>query len=317
MAQQAVAILRVGPEGLDGAGNVAMQHHPRLRAEIVGQGGSAVEEQRQVVLDAGAGHAASHVLVQGAAAGIALEHLAPARAELLLRRVVERKFAPGQHAHFAHRVEAALSVGVEGLDGVDGVAEQIDAVGHGRTHGMQVDQSAAHRILARGHHLADVVVAGKNELGAQRRFVQGLALAEVEGEGGEEFRRSQSLDGGVGRGDDHVELLVVDGPKRGQAFGNQVLVRRETVVGQGFPVGQQSGAQRGGEPAQFVLQALGIGRLGGDDQPGRGLRGIGLRGAQFGQQQGIGAARRQGPGKTLAGFERRQLAAQGMDNRHC
>ncbi len=202
-----------------------MQHHAGTFAQIVGQSGGVLEEQRQVVLDAGPGYAASHVLVEWAAARVALEHLAPAGAKALLRRIVERKFAARQQSHLLDRVKAALGVGVEGLDGVDGVAEQVHAVGHRRAHGMQVDETAAHRVFARGHHLADVVVPGQNELGAQRGFVERLALAEIEGVGREELGRGQPLDGGIGRGDDHVDLLVVDGPEGGQPLGDQILVR--------------------------------------------------------------------------------------------
>ena len=92
------------------------------------------------------------------------------------RVVVHRELASGQQAHLGHGVQAALAVGVEGADRVDLVVEQVDAVGHRRAHGEQVDQAAAHRVFAGAHDLRDVVVAGQRELGLELRLVQ-LLLA--------------------------------------------------------------------------------------------------------------------------------------------
>jgi hypothetical protein len=127
---QAVALLGVLPEVLEGRLQVAVQHHRGVGAQVVEHGGGVVEEQRQVVLDAGRGHAVAHVLVDAALGGVAFEQLAPAAAELGPRGVVHRELAARQQAHLGHRVQAALAVGVEGADAVDLVVEQVHAVGH-------------------------------------------------------------------------------------------------------------------------------------------------------------------------------------------
>ena len=107
------------------------------------------------------------------------------------RRLVHRELAAGQQAHLGHRVQAALGVGIEGADRIDLVVEQVDAVGHRRAHREQVDQAAAHRVLAGRHDLAHVAVAGQRELRLQRRLVELLLVLEVEGVAGQEARRRQ------------------------------------------------------------------------------------------------------------------------------
>jgi hypothetical protein len=98
-------------------------------AQVVEHRGGFFEEQRQVVLDAGGGHAVAHVFVDAALGRVAVQQFAPAAAELGARVVVHRELAARQQAHFGHGVEAALAVRVEGADAVDLVVEQVDAKG--------------------------------------------------------------------------------------------------------------------------------------------------------------------------------------------
>ena len=60
----------------------------------------------------------------------------------------------------------------------------------------------------------------------------------------------------------------------GDALGNDVLVRRKDVVGQGFPIGEMQYRQVGGEEPQFLFQAFGILAVGGQQQ-GEALGGTG------------------------------------------
>jgi hypothetical protein len=53
--------------------------------------------------------------------------------------------------------------------------------------------------------------------------------------------------------------------QRRQPLGDQVLVRREAVVRQRFPVGQQTHAQFRGEPGDLFGQTLRIDGMGADD----------------------------------------------------
>jgi hypothetical protein len=220
-------------------------------------------------------------------------------------RVVHRELAARQQADLGHRVQAALAVGVEGADAVDLVVEQVHPVGHGAAHGEQVDQPAAHRVLARAHHLGDVAVAGQGQLALEPGLVELLLDLEVEGVARQEGRGRQPVQRGGGRHHDHVGagvlVALLDAPQRGQALADQVLVRREGVVGQGLPVRKQRAAQVRGEEGHLVDQALRVGGVGGDD--GRQAPGRFFAGGQARQQQGVGRAGGAGQGEAPAGHK--------------
>jgi len=184
--QEAVTFARVGPEGFQRFIDLAVQHQCRLFAEVVEDGSWCVEKQRQVVLDAATSHAVVDVLVDAATRGVAFHLLAPARPESLACRGVHREFAAWQQAHFGHRVQAALAVWVKGADAVHLITKQVHAVGHQRTHGEQVYQAAAHRIFARAHDLAHVLVASQRQLTFQLGFVELAFLLELKRGAGQE-----------------------------------------------------------------------------------------------------------------------------------
>jgi hypothetical protein len=337
--QEAVALARVRPEALQGLVDGAMQDDGRRGGHVVEDRGRRVEEQRQVVLDAAAGDAVLHVLVQPHPGRVALQAFAPALAEGLAGGLVEREFAAREQAHLGHGVEAALRVRVEGADGVDLVVEQVDAVRHGRAHRKQIDQAAAHGVLARRDDRAHVGVAGQRELRAQRRLVEPRLLAEVEGRGREEGGRRQAGErrargqqddvdavvafsaGGrlrrVGRGlrasgrrragvaAAQALALAMQAPQRGQALGDEILVRGELVPGQRLPVGEYGDAQVRREEGQLVGQALRVGGLGADDE--RQLPGRGAGRGEVRDQQRIGRAGRARQREALAGNEGGQL----------
>ncbi|MCY1525359.1 hypothetical protein D9M68_603350 [compost metagenome] len=302
---EAVAVLRVLPEALEGGFEVAVQYHRGRFTEVVEHGRGLLEEQRQVVLDAGGGHAVAHVLVDAALGRVALEQFAPAAAKARAGVVVHRELAARQQAHLGHGVEAALGVGVEGADGVDLVIEQVDAKRHRRAHREQVDQAAAHRVLARAHHLRHVAVAGQRELGLELGLLQLLLGLELEGVAGQEGRRRQPVQRGGGRHQHHVGLLLADAPQRGQALADQVLVRRKAVVGQRFPVGEEGAAQFGCEEGDFVDEPLGVVRVGGEHRGGA-ARGL-LAHAELGQHQRVGRQRGTRQRETLARREKGEV----------
>ncbi len=294
-----MALARIAPEALQRAVDLAVQHQLRRGRQVVEEGGRRVEEQGQVVLDATAGDAVADVLVQARACRVAVELFAPARAEGGARGLVERELAAGQQPHLRHRVQAALRVGVEGADGVDLVVEQVDPVGHGRAHGEQVDEPAAHRVFAGRHHLADMLVAGQRQLRLQPGFVEPGLLPEVEGVGGQECGRGHAHQRRGGGQQHEVDLAVAQPPERGQALRDQVLVWREAVVGQGFPVGEQRDAQGRVEERHLVGQAVGIGGLRCDHHRELALPRRLAR--QPGEQQCIGRGDRPRQCKALAG----------------
>jgi hypothetical protein len=126
-----VAVLYVLPEGVGGTGYVAVQHHQGGFAHVVEQGGGFVEEQRQVVLDAGREQIGRHILIDAALGRVAFHAFAVVLAEGGDAAFVRRIFARRQHADFRHRVQRALAVRVEGAQAVDFLVEQVDAVGQG------------------------------------------------------------------------------------------------------------------------------------------------------------------------------------------
>ena len=130
-----------------------------------------------------------------------------------------------------------------------------------------------------------------------------LQLREIElGAGAEEERVRRDVGGRTHaherrgcRHDRDVEFAALDTVERGEALGNEVVVRRELVVWQRFPVGQEACAKLRRKPADFVEQALRI-------EGGRGYdrdRVFFLREARERERvSGTGE-----PGKTSAGGE--------------
>ena len=308
--QEAVPLARVGPELAQRHVDLAVQHHRGRGAEVVEQGRRLVEEERQVVLDAGGGEARADVLVQPHLGRIAFDLLAPARAEGAARRLVHRELAAGQQPHLGHRVERALRVGIEGADRIHLVAEQVDAIRHRRAHREQVDQAAAHRVFAGRNDLAHVGVAGKQQLCLQPRLVEPLALLEVEGVRGEEGGRREPHQRRRRRQQHHVDLALADAPQRGQPLGDQVLVRREGVVGQGFPVGKDGDGEARREERQLVLEPLRVRRIGGDDGNERCARRLARLG-EAREQQRVGRTVRARQGEAPARRERGRQAHRG------
>ena len=260
-AQELVARLRVAPEVGERLVHVPVQGERRLRGQVVEQGRRPVEEQRQVVFDAGRRDAVAHVPVHGALGGVALEGVAEPGPEAGAARLVHREFARRQQPHLAHLVDCALRVDVEGADRVDQVVLEVDAVGQRAAHRIQVDQPAANAVLARGDDLRDVLVSAQGQLRAQCVYLQLPALLEEERVGGEVGGRGEAVQRGGCRDDEHVEFAALQLVQRRQALGDEVAVRGEPVVGERFPVREQRHLERRREPRDLLAQPLGVARL--------------------------------------------------------
>ena len=301
------------PKALEGGLQIAVQHHGGgiglASAQVIKHRGSFFKKQRQVVLDARRGYAIAHVFVDAALGRVALQQLAPTASESRTGRLVHRELSPGQQPHFGHGVEAALAVGVKGADAVDFVVEQVHPIRHQRTHGEEVDQAAAHRVFTGADHLADMRVARQGQLGLELGFVELLLDLELKGVARQKGRRSQTVQRRGGGHQHHVGafgmVALLDAPERGQPLRDQVLVRREGVIRQGFPVREHHAAQIGRKKHQLVHEALGVDRVTGDD--GGELACFFLALSQLGQQHGIGRSGRAGQGETFAGYQAGQL----------
>jgi hypothetical protein len=257
--------VRVARELREGGVHFAVHADGRALGEVVEEGRGLLEKQRQVVLDPGRRDAVAHVLVDAALRGIALEGVAEAAAELVAPGFVHRKLARGQQADFRDLVERALGVGIEASDRFDLLVDQVEPVGQGAPHREKIDQPAANAVLARRDHLRDVAVAGEGELRAQRVELERFSRFEEKTVPREERRRTQARERGRRGNDGDVEVLAHDAVERRQALGNQVVVRREAVVGQGLPVGQEEHRELRREPRDLVLQPLRLGRPGAED----------------------------------------------------
>ena len=259
--QELVARLRVAPEIGERGVHVVMHHQRGFGGQIIEQRRGGVEKERQVVLDAGRRDAVAHVLVYGALGGVALEGLAKTRAEAGAAGIVHWKLARRQQAHVVHLVDGALRIDVESADRVDDVVLEVDAVGQRAAHREQIDQAAAHAVLARRDDLGQMLVAGQRELRAQFVDIELAALLEKERIGREVVGGREAVERGRRRHDDDVELAALQLVERRHALGDQVVVRREAVVGQRFPVGKQRHLEIRREPGDLLAQPLRVGRL--------------------------------------------------------
>ena len=67
--------------------------------------------------------------------------------------------------------------------------------------------------------------------------------------------------GRAGSYQQHVQLATLQAIQGGKALGDQILVGRQAVVGQGFPVGQPGDGQCGRKPGDFCGKTAAVGRL--------------------------------------------------------
>jgi hypothetical protein len=150
-----------------------------------------------------------------------------------------------------------------------------------------------------------MAVARQRELSLEFGLVEALFHLEVKGGASQKTRRCQAVQRCGGRHQHHVgtvvAVMLADAPQRGQALADQVLVRREGVIWQGFPVGEQHTTQIGRKKCHFVDQPLCIRGIGGDD--GGDLALCLVAQGQLCQQQGIGRAHRSGQGVAFTGVE--------------
>ena len=94
---------------------------------VVEQRLQVLVEERQPVLHAGAAVAGADRLVERIVAGGAAEQLDVAAAEQALRRLAERDLADRHQRELLHGPQRALRLGVEGLDVLERVAEEVEA----------------------------------------------------------------------------------------------------------------------------------------------------------------------------------------------
>src|SRR5690606_19991297 len=121
-----VALLNQRPRGLEPGERVVGEHDQRAGREVVRERCRLVEEQRQVVLDAGRQLGLGDVAVDRAAARLDREAIPEARAEALDAFLVERELARRQDAYLRGLPRRELRLRIERPERIDLVVEQID-----------------------------------------------------------------------------------------------------------------------------------------------------------------------------------------------
>ncbi|MNI23582.1 hypothetical protein D3C73_771760 [compost metagenome] len=129
----------------------------------------------------------------------------------------------------------------------------------------------------------DIAVTGGFKPGAHLLDVELLADIQHQAAAEQELGRRQAVQGGGDRHHQHAVRQLGQPVQAGDALGNDVLVRREQVVGQGFPVGKVQYGQIRGEETQLLFQPFGTLAVGGQQQ-GKALGSAG--GLGDGQAQG-------------------------------
>src|SRR5215213_1655841 len=128
-AQYSMTAARVLPERFDRARHAGVDADRCIRRQVIGDTRGVLEEERQVVLDAGRRDALRDILVDTRARRIAFESLAEVAPKPRLPGIVHGKFTGRQKPYLVYRVNAALGIHIEAAYRFDLVIEQIDAVG--------------------------------------------------------------------------------------------------------------------------------------------------------------------------------------------
>ena len=233
--------------------NVSDLDHEGPFRKIVEQGVQFVEEQRQVVFEAGRGDAVADIAINRALPGIYVETVLETSPEAADRGRIERKLAPRQQAYLLNPFPRPLGFRVEAAQGFDFFVEQVDADRFRAAHGKQIDHGTAYGELGVVEHGIDRGITRGNQLSAELLDRQPLADSQIQAVGGHMISRRQTQQQ-PGHGKHQDALLQQGKPVQGrQALGNDVLVRREVIVGQGFPVRQAEYGQIF-MPAQVIAQ---------------------------------------------------------------
>ena len=291
--ENAGALRRFAKEAFEGLLNVAYEHHARLGREVVGKRRRFVKKERLIVFDPRREDAVSRVLVGEEFAWIAGEAHAPALTEGREGLFVHREFMTRQKADFVHFFHRALRLDVEPADRFDFVVEEVETEGTVRPHGKDVDDLAAYGEFARRQDFLHVGVARLDEIRLQRRETHRVARTEEEGVPAHERHRREALRRGDGGNEHDVPFGAFGGKpiERRQAFGDEVFLRTQNVVREGFPVGEARDGEVRREPADFLRKTIDVRRIGADHDKALSLC-LGFE-PRLGERQGVACERRE------------------------
>ncbi len=172
--------------------------------------------------------------------------------------VVERKLAAGQQPNLIDLVDRALRVDIERAQRLDLVVHEIDAIRQRAAHREEVDQTAAHAVFAGRHDLRHAAVAGERELCTVAFDVESIAFLQEEGPAGEILCGSKAVESCRDGHHDDVERPLHHLVERREPVRDEILVRRDPIVGQRLPIGQLVYAQARCEPWDLLREPMGV-----------------------------------------------------------
>ena len=246
-----------GMPGVAQAGAVLCgQEDGGSRWQVVEQRGGLLEEQRQVVLDAGGCEAFADVAVQRHPREIALETGAEAPPEILDGLGRQAELARGEQVEALQFLDGTLRFGVEAADAVDDVVEEVDAQGRLAAHREHVEQRAADCKVAGLRDLRHARVARTRQAQPELFELERFAGVEAECMPIDERARGEALQRRWQVHEHDAALERRQPCQRPQALRNDVRVRRELVVGQRLVTREpEDGQARRAEESQFLLEA--------------------------------------------------------------
>ena len=266
--QLRVPLLGLAPQEVGGVGEVAglVEHEEGRRVEVVEAGrrrddaspdlGGVAGGQRAALDGLGArrGVAGEALEVLGEAVGQAGGHPAEALPDHARAAGRQQELGRGQEGDLADGADAALVGGVEGAQGVDLVAEQLDPDRQGRRRREHVDDAAASRELAPAGDLDHGRVAALEQLGDQRVEADPHARPEGADVRRQVVGRDRRLDQRLDAGDE--DLRGARSPRGEGGDPGRGLVGDElaALVGQRRPGLQDRDQRRVAEPGAQLLR---------------------------------------------------------------
>ena len=236
MALRLVSPCDFGQVGFCGRVDVRLEYEHGVGRQVVEQRRGILVEQRQVVLDPLGRQSRTDVLVDVAATHIGIEGAVPGGSEAGDAGRVDGHFPRRQDADTVGLGDGSLGIGIEQPEAVDLVVEEVDANRVRTTHREDVDQRTADGELAPFGHRVDGPVAGACQALPLGGDVEGLADGDDQRLAVHETRRREALQQGGDRHDQDAAFGAGQLVERFQTFGDDVLMGREMIVGEGFPV---------------------------------------------------------------------------------
>ncbi len=227
--------------------------------QIVEQRLERLVEERQPVFLPRMTPAGAHRLIQRIVSRVPAEQLDIALPEQRRRSLAERHFGDRHQHQLLHELHRALGLRVERLDAFQRVTEEIQPHGICPPRRKEIENAAAHGVLALLHHGPGARVAGKREALRQLPHVDALAGRQRPHRLANERARRNTLQHGVDRRqNDHRLLARADGEprQRGNAASDDIRVRPDAIVRHRIPRRKGNDLGVGREELQRRLQRI-------------------------------------------------------------